>query len=310
MSLAYIVRRLLQLIVVMFGISILVFALIHFIPGDPVMVLLGDEYTPESAAALITKMGLDRPLPIQFLTWLKNAFRGDLGRSLMTKRPVLDEILQRCQITFAIALGTMLISMVIAIPLGILSATNKDSALDNISRVLSMIGAAVPSFWLALLLMILFSVTLKWLPPGGSPREYGFKALIIPCLALGVRSAALLTRMTRSTMLDVLHQDFVRTAKAKGLAKIKVNYVHALRNAIIPIITTVGIQFGVHLGGSVLIEHIFSLPGLGSMIINSIYSRDYTVIQGGLLFVGLFMVSVTLLVDVLYTIFDPRIKYN
>jgi peptide/nickel transport system permease protein len=310
MSISYLIRRIIQLIIVLLGMTVVVFSLIHFIPGDPVRAMLGDNYTPEAAAKLIAKLDLDKPLPVQYITWLGKVLQGDLGKSLHTKLPVLDSILERYQITFSLAMGTMVISVFISIPLGVISATNKDSIIDNISRIFSMIGAAVPSFWLALLFMIFFSVVLKILPPGGSPREYGIKALIMPWLVNGIRGAALLTRMTRSTMLDTLGEDYVRTAKAKGLSKYKVEYVHAFRNALIPVTTAAGLQFGVFLGGSVLVESIFSLPGVGTLIINSIYSRDYPVIQGGLLFIGVFMILVTLLVDILYSVIDPRIKYS
>jgi peptide/nickel transport system permease protein len=267
--------------------SIIVFGLTHLIPGDPVHVMLGDEYTPQSAEQLRREMGLDRPLGVQYFWWLSRVLRGDLGQSLHTKQSVLSTIGQRATMTLSLAVGTLLCSVLLAVPLGVVSATRKDSLLDNMSRLFSMLGISMPVFWVGLLLMVLLSVQLGWLPPGGSPREFGWKALVMPSLTLALANTALVARMTRAMMLEVLRQDYVRTAHAKGLRLSTVHYKHALRNAIIPVVTVVGLQFGFLLGGAVLTEYIFSLPGLGSLLIDSIHRRDYPLIQGAVLLTGL-----------------------
>jgi len=313
----YILRRLLMLIPVLLGISIVVFAFIHLIPGDPVVTILGSEYTEETAEQLRHVLGLDRPLYIQYLNWLGRALRGSLGRSIfpfgmITQAgggdPVLELILARLPTTIVLTVGAMVISVIIALPLGVITAARRDSLLDNFTRAISVTGVSMPIFWLGLLLILVFSLKLRWLPPGGSIGDAGLKVMILPWFALGVAEAALVTRMTRSTLLEILGEDYIRTARAKGLRESIVYYRHALRNALIPVVTVVGLQFGRLLGGAVLTETIFNLPGLGRLLIDSVHSRDYPVIQGCVLFIAFFFVFANLAVDILYAFLDPRVS--
>lgn len=304
----FLVRRLLQLIPILLGMSLAVFLLIHFIPGDPAITILGEEYSEERAEVLRAELGLDRPLPVQFVAWLGSILQGDLGRSLFNNQDVGPLLMGRGAVTLTLAIFTTIISLVLAIPLGVLSATKRDSLLDNLTRVVMMVGISMPVFWFGLLLMLLVSLQLGWLPPGGSPANYGLRAYILPALTLGLSNAALLTRMTRSAMLEVLEQDYIRTARSKGLPEHRIQYKHAFRNAVIPVVTIVGLQFGALLSGAVLTEFIFSLPGLGSLLIDSVYRRDFPVVQGVVLVIGFAFVITNLLVDMLYAALDPRIR--
>lgn len=306
---AFLIRRFLQLIPILLGMSLAVFLLIHFIPGDPTITILGEDYTEERAAVLRAELGLDRSLPVQFVAWLGNIVQGDLGRSLFNNRPVGQLLLDRGAVTLILAALTTAVSLIVAIPLGILSATRRDSWLDNLIRVVTMVGISMPVFWFGLLLMLVFSLQLRWLPPGGSPANFGLVAYILPALTLGLSNAALVTRMTRSAMLEVLEQDYIRTARSKGVAERTVQYKHAFRNALIPVVTIVGLQFGFMLSGAVLTEFIFSLPGLGSLLIDSVYRRDFPVVQGCVLLIGLAFVITNLVVDMIYVALDPRIRY-
>lgn len=304
----FLVRRLLQLIPILLGMSLAVFLLIHFIPGDPAITILGEEYSEERAEVLRAELGLDRPLPVQFVAWLGSILQGDLGRSFFNNQDVGPLLMGRGAVTLTLATFTTIISLVLAIPLGVLSATKRDSLLDNLTRVVMMVGISMPVFWFGLLLMLLVSLQLGWLPPGGSPANYGLRAYILPALTLGLSNAALLTRMTRSAMLEVLEQDYIRTARSKGLPEHRIQYKHAFRNAVIPVVTIVGLQFGALLSGAVLTEFIFSLPGLGSLLIDSVYRRDFPVVQGVVLVIGFAFVITNLLVDMLYAALDPRIR--
>lgn len=305
----FVLKRFVQLIPILFGMSVAVFLLIHFIPGDPTIAILGEDYSEQRASQLRQDLGLDRSLPVQFGLWLSNVVQGDLGTSLFNDRAVTTQLLSRGRVTLTLALFTTVISLVIAIPLGVLSATRRDSWIDNTSRLLTMIGISMPVFWFGLLLMLLLSLQLGLLPPGGSPTNYGLVAYILPSLTLGITNASLVTRMTRSAMLEVLAQDYIRTARSKGIAERTIQYKHAFRNALIPVVTIVGLQVGSLLSGAVLTEFIFSLPGLGSLLIDSVYRRDFPVIQGCVLVVGLAFVITNLLVDTLYAALDPRIQY-
>ena len=304
----FIFRRVVQLIPILLGMSVAVFLLVHFIPGDASMAILGENYSPEQAAIVRKELGLDRPLPVQFAAWLTSILRGQLGTSLFNHRPVDELLIPRAGVTFLLAVLASAFSLVIAIPLGILSSTNRDGALDNIVRVASMAGISMPVFWLGLLLMLLFSLYLGILPPGGSPRTYGFSAYVLPAMTLGLTNAALITRMTRAAMLEVLEQDYVRTARSKGVAQSAIHYRHALRNAIIPVVTVVGLQFGFLLSGTVVTEYVFSLPGLGSLLVDSVNRRDFPIVQGVVLLIGVTFVLTNLAVDVLYAVLDPRIR--
>lgn len=315
--LRYLLRRMSMVIPVLLGISVVVFGVIHLIPGDPVVTILGDEYTEETAQQLRQMLGLDRPVHVQYLAWLGRALRGNLGRSTFpfagvkgggSGDPVLGTILFKLPTTIVLAAGALLVSLITSIPLGVITAARKDSLLDNIARPLSVLGVSMPVFWQGLLLILIFSIKLRLLPPGGSIRDLGLKVMILPWITLGVSQAGLVTRMTRSTMLEVLGEDYIRTARAKGLRETIVYYRHALRNALIPVVTVVGLQVGRLLGGAVLTETVFNLPGLGRLLVESVYRRDYPVIQGCVLVIALFFVLSNLLVDILYASLDPRVS--
>lgn len=305
----YLGKRLLQLLPILLGMSIGVFLLVHFIPGDPAITILGEDYSEARAAVVREELGLDRPLPVQFGIWLGNVLRGDLGRSLFNNALVTNLLLARGTVTLTLAIVTTLFSLAIAIPMGVFSATHRDSWLDNLLRIVSIVGISMPVFWFGLLLMLLFSLQLGLLPPGGSPSTLGYRAYILPALTLGIYNAALVTRMTRSAMLEVLEQDYIRTARAKGINERLIQYKHAFRNALIPVVTIVGLQFGNLLSGTVLTEFIFSLPGLGSLLIDSVYRRDFPIVQGAVLLTGIAFVITNLVVDMLYAALDPRIRY-
>jgi peptide/nickel transport system permease protein len=306
----YIARRLVLLAPVVLGLSIFVFSLIRFAPGDPVHASLGIDYTPELAARMERELGFDKPLVQQYFFWLGKAVRGDLGRSIVGGETVLDLIRSRIGNTILLALASMLVGLLIAVPLGIVSAIHKDSLLDNVSRVVAMIGVSMPPFWLGILLLIAFALRLGWFPASGSIAEHGVRALVLPAITLGASFAALIMRMVRSTMAEVLLEDYVRTARAKGLRARGVYVRHAFRNALIPLVTVIGLQFGLVLGGAVLTETIFNIPGLGRLLVEAVGRRDYPLIQGVILVTSLMFVFANLVVDVTYSFIDPRIRYE
>lgn len=333
----YILKRLLSLIPVLLGITLLVFCFLHLIPGDPAVVILGERATPDQIEALREKMGLNQPLPIQYLTFLSSLLRFDLGSSIISNIPIADELRNRFPATLELAIAAMLVALVIGIPTGIFAAVKKNSWLDNLMMTGSLLGVSLPVYWLGLLLIYLFAVNLQWLPPSGRisvDAGYSFQPitgfyvldallrldfsalkdilahLILPALALGTIPLAILTRITRSAMLESLSQDYIRTARAKGLPEQWVILRHALKNALLPISTIVGLQFGTLLGGAILTETIFSWPGIGSWIYEGILARDYPVVQGGVVFVAIAFVLLNLLVDISYAFFDPRIQYK
>ncbi|HVX30172.1 MAG TPA: nickel ABC transporter permease, partial [Nitrolancea sp.] len=308
--LRYIVQRVILMIPVLIGISVLVFLLARFAPGDPVQVSLGLDYTPEQAAQMRHEMGLDQPLPVQYARWISNVVQGNLGRSIVMNQSVRDIILQRIPTTAAIAFAAVFIALLMSVPLGVIAAIRKDSWVDNLMRVVAIVGASMPVFWLGILLLMLFSVRLHWFPAGGGVGDHGIRALILPSLSLSFAFAALITRMVRSMMLEVLGDDYIRTARAKGLGAPAVYVRHALRNALIPVITVVGLQFGTILGGAVLTETIFNIPGLGRLLIEAASRRDYPLIQGTVLVTAFAFVCVNLLVDVLYVVANPQIRYS
>ncbi len=310
MILRYILQRLVLILPVLFGISVLVFALARLAPGDPVQSVLGLDYTPEQAAKMRRELGLDRPLVEQYITWLSGIVQGDLGRSIAMNNEVLSIIQQRLPTTLFLAFAAVSIALVVSIPLGIIAAIRKDSWIDNALRVAAILAASMPVFWLGILMIMLFAVRLHWFPAAGGVSEYGVRALILPALALSASFAALITRMVRSMMLEVLGEDYIRTARAKGLGPVGLYAGHALRNALIPVITVVGLQFGTILGGAVLTETIFNIPGLGRLLIEAASRRDYPLIQGVVLVTAFGFVFVNLLVDVLYVIVNPRIRYG
>lgn len=306
----YIIRRMLLAVPVVLGVTVFVFCLIHAAPGDPVVLMLGKFYDPSFAARQRHSLGLDRPLGLQYLLWLGNIARGDLGRSITQSDTVTTLLRERLPTTMLLAVGAMAVALTIAIPLGVTAAIRAGALADHVSRLVAMIGVSMPIFWLGLLLIIVFSLQLGWLPPGGSVDEFGWQALILPWLALGTSFAALAMRITRSSMLETLREDYVRTARAKGVAARRVVYVHALRNALVPIITVIGLQFGTVLSGTVLTETVFNIPGMGRLLVEAISGRDYPLLQGTILVTSLLYVLVNLAVDILYAACDPRIRYG
>lgn len=302
----YIIRRILLLIPVIIGVTFIVFTLMYVTPGDPARIVLGESAPESSVQELREEMGLNKPFLVQYGNYLKNlVIYQDIGNSYVTKRPVLKELAACFPATLKLALLSVAFAILIGIPIGIISAVKQYSWFDSFSMVFALIGISMPVFWLGLLLILLFSVKLHLLPSSGFSS---FKYMILPAIALGSQSVAILTRMTRSSMLEVIRQDYIRTAKAKGQKEKVVVLRHALGNALIPIITIVGLQFGGLLGGAVLTESIFSIPGIGRLMVESIKMRDYPVVQGGVLFIAIMFSVVNLLVDLLYAYVDPRIK--
>jgi peptide/nickel transport system permease protein len=311
----YILRRLVQMVPVMLLVSLVVFSLLHLTPGDPATTMLGQEATPEAVAALRTRLGLDQPMPVQYVRWLGSVVRGDLGRSIRTNQPVTEAVLERLPVTVQLAAMSILIALAIGIPIGIISALRRNTVLDSGATTLALLGVALPNFFLAILLIYLFSIQLRWLPPIGyvplwdDPAE-NLKRMIMPSLTLGTALAAIIMRLTRSSLLEVMEQDYVRTARAKGLSESRMVRVHALKNGLIPVVTIVGLQIGGLLGGTVITETIFALPGIGRLIIDSIFRRDFPLVQGAVLFVAVAFLLTNLLVDLLYAFLDPRIRYQ
>ncbi len=307
--LRYIARRLAYLIPVWLGISILAFALALLAPGDPVRQILQaggiDAPSAEQVIALRRELGLDQPGPVRFAIWLGNAVRGDLGRSYSTGEPVLQSLIDRFPRTAVLALLAVGLGLVIAVPLGIISALFRDSVIDHIGRLGALVGASIPSFWLAYLLILFFAVQLRVLPVAGASEP---RHIVLPALTLAIGAAASLTRLTRSAMLEELFQDYVRTARSKGLRERVVVVTHALRNALIAIVTITGIRLAALLGGAVIVETIFAWPGIGKYVVDSIFSRDYPTIQGFVLFTGTVVLLVNLAVDVSYVWLDPRVR--
>ena len=310
----YVLGRALTLVPVMLVVAVVVFLIAHFTPGDPIRVLLGEDARPEQVKALRQLHGLDAPLPVQFGLWISRALRGDLGRSLYNRLPVTRTIWQHAGPTVMLSLMALAVALAIGIPIGIASAVYRNSWLDQASLTLVMLGAAVPSFWLGLTLIVVVAVNLGWLPSSGfRPPDEGLwrslRYLILPALALGVPNSALIIRFVRGSLLDVIATDYVRTARAKGLAERAVIFRHALRNALVPILTVVGLTFAALMGGAVVTETVFSIPGIGQLVVQSVLRRDYPVIQGVTLIVAASYVLINLLVDVLYLVVDPRVKY-
>jgi len=302
----FFISRLLQLVVTMFIISVVVFFILR-LSGDPILVVAPDFFSQEQIEQMRKFWGFDKPLGEQYLTFVTKAITGDFGKSYLAKRPAMELIIERLGYTWMLAAAAASIGLTVAIPLGILSALKRNSLLDLIITSMSSLGTAMPSFWLGLMLIIIFSVYLRMLPAFGALEP---KAIIMPSVTLGVGMAARLSRMTRSAMLEVLNQDYVRTAHSKGLLHKTVVLRHALRNALIPIVTVFGLQLGWLLGGSVVVESVFSWPGLGRLMIDSISVRDNTVVQAGLIFFALSFILINYVIDVLYIILDPRIKFQ
>jgi peptide/nickel transport system permease protein len=310
----YVTRRVLAIVPVLVGISVLVFGLVHLIPGDVTQILLGTQATDQQIETLRRSFGLDRPLPVQYLDWVSHILQGDFGVSLRTSRPVLPDLVSRFGVTLQLTVVSMVIALAVAIPLGVASAANRGRMSDALSRVLALLGLSIPNFWLGTMLILFVSLVLHWLPPVDfvsllDNPWLGVQTLILPALALGTAVAAFIMRMVRSSLLEVLRQDYIRTANAKGLRDNVVLYRHALKNAFIPVLTVIGVQIGYLLGGAVIIESIFSLPGMGRFLLDSINNRDYSIVQGGVLLIALIFSLVNLSVDLVYGWLDPRIRY-
>ncbi|MBA2453658.1 MAG: ABC transporter permease [Chloroflexia bacterium] len=310
----YVVRRLVLLVPVMLIVGTVTFTLIHLTPGDPAAVMLGPEATPAQVAQLRSELGIDQPLYRQYPRWLLDVARLDLGESIFLDRPVSEAIFDRITPTLQLTLYSMFVAILIGIPSGVLAALNRNSLLDRVLMLVAMSGTAIAGFFLGMLFILLFAVTLGWLPSGGYATLTGdplrhFQSMLLPALALGMSIAGLPARLIRSTMLDVLHEDYIRTAVAKGLAPNAVAIRHALRNALVPAITVFGYTLGDLLGGAVVVETVFNLPGMGQLVVNSIARRDFPVIQGVVMVIAMCYLLSNLLVDVLYVALDPRVRH-
>lgn len=311
----YLVKRTLILMVTLLLVSMIIFAILMVLPGDPAQIILGIHATPETLHKLRVQMGLNQPAILQYLSYMKHLVQGDFGRSITYDVPITSLILSRMQVTVPLAILSMIFAIAISIPLGIYSSLHRNRVGDYGIMVFSQIGLAVPAFWAGILLILLFAVTLHWLPAGGfySWQTDPFKAmrsLLLPAFSLGFVRAAVLTRMTRSSMLEVLGEDYIRTARSKGLSKRRIVYRHAFRNAIIPVVTIIGLQAGDLLAGAIIIENVFHLPGVGRLVFEAIGQRDLPVIQGVVLLIAMMIVVINFLIDVAYRYLDPRIRYE
>jgi len=290
---------------VLFGVVTLVFFLIHLIPGDPVDIMLGDHALTADKQALRRSLGLDQGLPMQYMGYLMGVMKGNLGISIYSKRPVLSEILERFPASAELMAGAMFVALLMALPLGVVSAVKPHGPLDRTAMLISFLGISIPNFWLGPLLIILFAIQLDWLPIN---ERGGIEHLILPSLTLGTSMAAILSRMIRTSLLEVLNEDYVRAARAKGLSEGKVILKHGMRNALIPVITIVGLQVGVLLSGAIITESIFDWPGLGRLLLDGIYTRNYPLAQGCILFIAAIYVLVNLITDISYRWADPRVR--
>lgn len=312
----YILKRLLSMIPAVFVVSVVIFLIIHLTPGDPAAVMLGDQADPEAIAALREALGLNAPLPVQYLRWLGGVLQGDLGQSLYSDESMISMLLSHLGPTLSLTVFALAISLIVAVPLGILAARKRGALADNAISVFSMIGISMPSFLLGLLLMLVFAVTLRWLPAAGykTLAEDGMaehlRYLVMPSIALGFMEAGLILRMTRSSMLEVLGSDYIRMAKAKGEKSLAITCKHALKNALIPIVTTVGQTFMGLLSGATVVESIFNIPGIGKMTITAVQQRDYEVVQAVVLFLSMINIVVCLVIDLIYAAIDPRVRLS
>jgi peptide/nickel transport system permease protein len=310
--LQFIAARLIGTIPVVFVLSLGVFLMLHLTPGDPVQIMLGQDATPEAIAALRSELGLDQPLPIQYVRWVGNALRGDLGRSIRTNEPVTDAIIERLPVTIELSVIALLISLAIGLPAGIVAATHRNGSLDVASTGVALLGVSLPNFFLGILLILLLAQWLRWVPPSGftpfiQDPVMNLKQMLMPAIALGAALSGIVARLMRSSLLEVLDADYMRTARSKGLVESKVIVGHGLRNALLPVVTVVGLQVGALLGGTILIETIFALPGIGRLAVDSIFARDFPIVQGVVLFLALVRVVSNLVADLLYGRLDPRI---
>jgi ABC-type dipeptide/oligopeptide/nickel transport system permease component len=307
MKTRYIIRRLLLVIPVLIGVSVIVFSLVRLIPGDPAELLLGEDYTQEAAEELRAEWGLDKPIYIQYLIFLKQLLRGDLGHSIRSGRPVTQELAERFKNTVQLAILAVILASVIGISTGIIAGTRPFSLIDSLTMVGAVAGVSMPVFWLGLMLIYLFAVNLNWLPAVGIG---GIKHLILPGITLSAFAMATIARQSRSSMLEVMEQDYITTARSKGLKEGRIIRRHAIKNAMIPIITVQGVMIGRLLGGSIVTETVFAYPGMGKLLIDGIVGRDYPIVQGAILFYALSFSMINLVVDLTYVFFDPRIVYD
>jgi peptide/nickel transport system permease protein len=308
-------RRILASLPVLLLVTLISFSMMHLVPGDPAAAIAGAGATNREIEAIRVQLGLDRPFLEQLLAWYGGLLRGDLGRSILLNRPVWQAIVERLPITLPLALFGLVLTVLVGVPAGVIAALRANSWVDQLVTGLAMLGVSVPSFWLALMLIVLFGVHLEWLPTGGfvpfhqDPAAWA-RSMVLPSVSLALLQIGLLARITRSTMLEVLRQDFVRTAWAKGLPGWMVIGKHALKNVMVPVVTVIGISFGLLLSGSIVIETVYGMPGIGRLMANAIFGRDYPVIQGGLLITGVMLVLLNLAVDILYAVIDPRVRYG
>ncbi|AWI13890.1 hypothetical protein B4065_1294 [Caldibacillus thermoamylovorans] len=310
----FIIRRFAQMILLLIGISFIVFMSMHLAPGDPATIIGGPTATKSDIEAIREDLGLNKPVLVQYVDYMNGLIHGDLGYSYRTGQSVTEAITTRFPITIKLAVASMIVAIVIGITAGIISARKPNSMLDFASTTFSLIGVSIPNFWLGTMLILLFSVNLQWLPIGGLNSPFytteGFKELILPAITLGTSTAAIIARMTRSSMLEVAQADYIRTARAKGVKQRKVVWVHSLRNALIPVLTVAGINFGGLLGGTIITEQVFAINGIGRLMIEGIASRDFPMVQGTVLLVAGIFVFINLIVDLLYAAVDPRISYD
>jgi peptide/nickel transport system permease protein len=310
-----VLQRLAATVPVLLLVTAGVFALLHLTPGDPIDAMMAESVDAVAKASLRAELGLDRPLPLQYAAWMGRLLRGDLGRSIRNGEPVVENVSRRLRPSLQLALLAMGVSLLIALPAGIVSAVRRNTAADRVSTTLALFGICMPNFLLALLLIFLFGVTLRWLPISGyvDPAEElvdGLRSLALPAVTLGLALAAVVTRTLRSSMLEALSEDYVRTARAKGLPEGRVIRGHVLRNALIPVVTVLGLQLGTLIGGAVITEYVFALPGVGRLVVDAVFARDYPLVQGVVLLIALGFIASNLLVDLLYGVIDPRIRHR
>lgn len=305
----YIVRRLLLAVPVLFGVSIAVFSMMHLIPGDPALAMLRGQpqVTEADVQRVRTQLGLNDPVPIQYLKYISRAVQGDFGRSVQTHRPVLWDILQQAPSTLQLAAGAMVLAITMGVVLGVISALRQNTWVDTLAMLTALFGVSMPSFWFGLILIFLFALKLGWLPATG---QGGLERLILPAVALGMDFSAVTARLVRASLLEILVADYVRTARAKGVRESQVIIRHALKNAMIPVITIIGLQFGTLLGGAVVVETVFARQGIGRLLVTAITAKDFPMVQGIVLLAATVYVLVNLLVDLTYALFDPRIRYS
>lgn len=324
----YVLKRLISLAITLLGVSVIVFLLVHLSPGDPIRIMLGEQARPEDVQRLTELYGFDEPLPVQYVRWMAAAVQGDLGDSIRSGTPVIELVAQRLPATLELAVVALILAVAIGIPLGVLAAVTRNSPIDLASMGLALVGVAAPNFWIGLILLSTVAANVGWIPAFGrgpgilealglgvtefrwGPLGDAARHLLLPSLAIGTSIMAIITRMTRSSLLEVLGLDYVRTARAKGVRRAVVTVRHALRNAILPVVTVVGLQFGFLLGGAIVTETVFAWPGIGRLIVDSIAQRDFPVVQGSILMLAVVFVFVNLIVDLSYGLINPRIRYD